>query len=341
MPQFVKFCIAFCIFIIALSYLNARFVTTDAQYLEQVKFKEAFHPTIKAPIIILGDSRGESSLNPVFFDDFPGGAYNFCFQGAQIRFVKDFYEKAIKPYYPKPRIIVYQVFPDMFMRDGRKFEQMSEYFPVSLFVKELIQSPERKMAFYNRFSLYKNRSNLWIKYHGNYDDSVHKFNFYKGWIPIYGFINITAHSELKMLEHEFYASIDDAKIEPQSEKMLDEMISNWIKDGIKVVFIQIPTLIIKKVNHKIALSKQESVLSSIAKKYNLIYLNYNSNLSSFNNQIYFYHDSKHLNLPGSIFFNMDLHKAFFQHRLNEFSKDKIRIGDYECEIGEFIQLHLK
>ena len=127
-----------------------------------LQYGEAFHPKVKADVIIMGASHATHGVHPRYLETDDIRVFNFAFNGASPVFNLNWYKKVFEPNYPKPSCVIYGVHWVMF--DGqflkRRFEQDSKYFPLRFFLEEFRDLKTLETLLLNRFAFIRERRQI-------------------------------------------------------------------------------------------------------------------------------------------------------------------------------------
>lgn len=263
-----------------------------------LKFDELYHPKVKADMVIFGNSHAAHGINPKYMNVKNYRIYNFAFNGSNPTYYKKWYNNIFKPYYPKPKIIIYAVDWSMFhnLETHRRFAVDIRLMPLSIFWKELLYDKDvnKKTLISNRFNiLFRPKQLQYIFYKKHHFDFVDMKAYYNGYVPHIGHKATigespeTIHSE-KKIQNDF-----------------DILLKEFKKDSIKVIFVNVPEYIpawrTKGVKNYL------NYLDSIAVVNNIPYLKYNQGLASkFNYDSTYFNNWIHLNDKGATVFSKTL-----------------------------------
>lgn len=136
------------------------------------KYDELFNSTNVADICILGTSKAIYGINPKELESKNNLVYNFGFAGSTPEFTYYWYNNYFKNYYPKPKLIIYEVNWLMFNENWmwRKIEQDSKHLPFKEYFKLFFNSTEKSTVFFNRYSLFNKKA----------EEVNTKYSVYKG-----------------------------------------------------------------------------------------------------------------------------------------------------------------
>lgn len=248
------------------------------------KYRDLFHPSEIADLVILGTSHSEAGINPRYLEGGGIRVYNFSFSGANPVFYHQWFKDIFRMYYPKPKIMLFAV--DWFLFDDeilrRKFEHDSEYFPLEALIQSAL-NPELslKRLFQNRFSTFKSHIstvNLFLS-----KQTVD--GYYKGYYPYY------------------IRTTDQPVHRPNSNRQINaffDLLDLIQEDGIKIIFVQMPEYAPEtQINRN-----NIQFLHEIANQRDIPFLDYNQDrISAINHETSYFLDWGHLNTLGSRMFS--------------------------------------
>ncbi len=270
------------------------------------KYNEIKHPKESPDMIILGDSSAETGVNPAFVESGNFSVYNFAIGGSSPSFFLDFYERLLRPYYKKPKVVLY-CYNWVLFAHKKMFEQDSEYFSNAVFLKALFDPHlNKKILILNRFPCIKYRNELIshlfkidVKSLSVIDDPLSKgfrARIQPDWPPL-----------------NTIRPLDPGTESEQAEQLrcFRALIDRFLADGISVVLVNLPS-------YEPALTgpdkelriKYARLVDGIAKEKNVLHLDYNQSLylnpgsamSIFNN-------ATHLNTYGAELFTKTLRQG--------------------------------
>ena len=277
-----------------------------------LQYDEAFHPRVKADVIIMGASHATHGVHPGYLEIDHLKVFNFAFNGASPLFNLNWFEKVFKPNYPRPSCVIYGVHWVMF--DGqflqRKFEQDSKYFPFRFFLKEFRDLKGLGALLLNRFAFIRERRQILPRlFKKKRQEEVYPVSrYYQGYIPF---------ETRRDLEKKDLAN---PRIDPDQLKAFEALLSEFERDRIKVIFIGIPDYIPGRESS--TMEKNMELIQKIARERNIPFLNYETErVTEINYNRDYYVDWAHLNGKGSEAFSKLLRSDFESGEFNNcFSK---------------------
>jgi hypothetical protein len=302
MKLFVKKIFVFSLLVIIIFILINFF---QKKYnIEPEHFKKQYESILnsknKMDGIIIGTSHATHSMRPSILDKSGVKFYNYALNGSNPEFYLKWYNNFIHNKI-KVKYCLYSV--DFFMFDDkdwlyRRFEHDSEYFPIKVFINELIFGYG-----YNKLDLIINRFPF-LKYRNQIQESLRLKNGSKDCnVDNYdrGYISYTGHCD------DFYTDLG-YNIYPKQLTSFKLLIKQMMKDRVKIYFIVAPEYRIdpSKYNEMISLK----IINSISKKFNIPVFNFNTTYrSDINNNINYFTDWGHMNHRGAKMFSEKLAKV--------------------------------
>ena len=277
-----------------------------------LQYDEAFHPKIKADVIIMGASHATHGVHPGYLEIDHLKVFNFAFNGASPLFNLNWFQKVFKPNYPRPSCVIYGVHWVMF--DGqflqRRFEQDSKYFPFHFLLQEFRDLRGLGALLLNRFAFIRERRQILPRlFKKKRQEEVYPVSrYYQGYIPF---------ETRRDLEKKDLAN---PRIDPDQLKAFEALLSEFERDRIKVIFVEIPDYIPGR--NSSTMEKNMDLIQKIAKERNIPFLNYETErVTEINYNRDYYVDWAHLNGKGSEAFSKLLRNDFeTQGLLKLFSK---------------------
>ena len=277
-----------------------------------LQYDEAFHPKVKADVIIMGASHATHGVDPRYLEIDHLKVFNFAFNGASPLFNLNWFQKVFKPSYPRPSCVIYGVHWVMF--DGqflqRKLEQDSKYFPFQFFLEEFRDLRGLGTLLLNRFAFIRERRQIVPRlFKKKRQGEVYPVSrYYHGYIPF---------ETQRDLEKKDLAN---PKIDADQLKAFEELLNEFERDRIRVIFVEIPDYIPGRDSS--TMERNMEVIQKIAKERNIPFLNYETErVTEINYNRNYYVDWAHLNGNGSEAFSKLLRKDFeSQGFLKLFSK---------------------
>lgn len=277
MKKFIISIILFgCCFILVFISLELLFKNiTPSKDRYRWQYEELFNPCVKADITVFGTSKSVRGINPKLLEDDNISVYNFGLNGSNPEFIFKWYNKFFKKYYPKPKLVIFEVNWLMFNEDWmwRDIEQDSRYFPLNEYFAELFKSKDNKATtFFNRYFIFNRTIG-----EGGIMDST-----YNGFTPWQ--VNI----------ENFKPMPDSISFNPyRQQKFFDLILESFKKDNLNVIFVMLPERInTKSSSYSIVKENTDYIEEKIS---DYIYLNYQDEFSD--NSLF--KDWGHLNIKGA------------------------------------------
>ena len=266
-----------------------------------LQYQEAFHPRIKADVIIMGASHATHGINPKYLERDSVKVFNFAYNGASPDFNLRWFKKVFKPNYQKPSCIIYGVhwvmFDDQLLQ--RKFEQDSKYFPFRFFVEEFRDLKSLKTLLLNRFAFIRERRQIMPRlFKKKWARDVYPVaRYYQGYIPFETRRDLDQKDKV------------NPRISPDQLKAFEELLDEFEREKIHVIFVQIPDYI--PARDSSTMVKNIELIKRIARERNIPFLDYDTErITEINYQQDYYADWAHLNGKGSETFSILLRNDF-------------------------------
>ncbi len=266
-----------------------------------LQYGEAFHPRVKADVIIMGASHATHGIHPRYLEIDHIKVFNFAFNGASPVFNLNWYQKVFQPNYPKPSCVIYGVhwvmFDSQFLQ--RRFEQDSKYFPFRFFLKELRDLRSFSTLLLNRFAFIRERRQIMPRiFKRKREGEVYPVSrYYQGYIPFETKRNLDKKD------------LANPKIDPDQVKAFETLLNDFERERIKVIFVEVPDYIPGRDSSTMEMNMQ--LIQKIARERNIPFLNYESGKVTEINYIRdYYVDWAHLNGRGSEAFSKLLRNDF-------------------------------
>ncbi len=253
-----------------------------------LQYDEVFHPKVNADMVILGASQAAHGINPKYLEEEHLKVFNFALDGAPPSFYLEWYKNIFRHYYRKPSYVIYAVhwvmFEDIF--HGRRFESDSKYFPFPFFIRQLRDVKSLQTLLFNRFALSKGRKEVLSLLFKKRREVYPKMKYYNGFIPF---------KERKKLQKTVVAN---PEVNPIQLGAFEQLLNDFERDGIKVIFVQVPGYLYARDDQNI--SKNVQLLRGIAEKRGIPFLDYETKrISSINSNADLFADWTHMNEKGS------------------------------------------
>lgn len=302
----------FALFLLVILLLMNLWLDKETYPHYSLQYGEAFHPKVKADVIIMGASHATHGIHPRYLEIDHIKVFNFAFNGASPIFNLNWYQKVFRPNYPRPSCVIYGVHWVMF--DGqflqRKLEQDSKYFPIQFFLRELRDLKTLKTLLLNRFAFIRERRQIMPRiFKKKREGEVYPLSrYYQGYIPF--------ETKRDLDKKDFV----NPKIDPDHLKAFETLLNHFQREGIKVIFVQVPDYIPGRGSSTMEMNLQ--LIQKIARERSIPFLNYETGkVTEINYLPEYYVDWAHLNGRGSEAFSNLLRKDFeTQGFLKLFSK---------------------
>jgi len=253
-----------------------------------LQYDEVFHPKVNADMVILGASQAAHGINPRYLEEEHLKVFNFALDGAPPSFYLKWYKNVFRHYYRKPSYVIYAVhwvmFEDTF--HGRRFESDSKYFPFPFFIRQLRDVKSLQTLLFNRFAFSKGRKDVLSSLFKKRREVYPKTKYYNGFIPF---------KERKKLQK---TVVVNPEVNPVQLEAFEQLLNDFERDGIKVIFVQVPGYLYGRDDQNI--SKNVQLLMGIAEKRGIPFLDYETErISSINSNADLFADWTHMNEKGS------------------------------------------
>jgi len=284
----------FFVILIAILFLINFWMGRESTPHNPLQYQEAFHPEVKANVVILGASHTAHGINPKYFEADHFKVFNFSMDGAGPSFNLKWYEKILQRYYPKPSYVIYGVHWGMFDENlfQRRFEQDSRYFPREFLFQELLGEKNLhhlegiKTLLLNRVAIFRGRKQLAEKLFKGTSDVFVLSRYYNGFIPYERRGRVERKRDIK-------PQISEAQI-GAFQKLLNELE----KRKIEVILVQVPGYLPARNSSNIGESVQ--LLHKIAEGRKIPFLDYDTKrITDINTDPSMFSDWVHLNEKGS------------------------------------------
>lgn len=264
------------------------------------RYDELFNNKTNAELLIIGTSHAAHGIVPRNINVNGYEVYNFSFNGAGPSFIYDLYKNIINPYYTKPKLIIYEV--NWFMFDSKIFWRK-------------ISQDYKYMSSENVFKITNNNlSTVMMPY--DYLRITHEsdvFRAVKSSFKHRKFDNILIdHYDNGFVPNETSYNTDNSSFEVHNNateiNCLETLAALIKSQKIPLVFVETPEHLNdrKSVN---LITENNKLISSIAKKHGIEFLNYNDGLkSNINSNKRYFSDPGHLNYLGARTFSNMLSK---------------------------------
>ena len=253
-----------------------------------LQYGEVFNPKVNANAIIMGASNTAHGINPRYLEEGQLKIYNFSMDGAGPSFNLKWYKRIFQHHYPKPSCVIYGVHWGMFddRVASRKFEQDSKYFPYRFLLSEFGNFKELRTLILNRFALFRDRKKLTERLLRGTERVVILSKYYHGFVP-----------------YERRGGLDKKRdMTPKNSeaeiKVFEELLDEFEKSGIEVIFVQVPGYLPARNGSNIEESMK--IINKIAEKRRILFLDYETKrITNINTDPSMFSDWIHLNERGS------------------------------------------
>ncbi len=259
-----------------------------------LQYSEAFHPRVKADLIILGASHTAHGINPRYLETEGLEVFNFSMDGAGPAFNLKWYERILEPYYPKISCVLYGVHWGMFDENllQRRFEQDSRYFPREFLFRELLNARELnrwdevETLLLNRLAIFRGRKQLAEKLFKGTSDAFALARYYRGFVPYERKGRVDKKRDIK-------PQINETQI-----RAFEKLLDTFKRKKIEVVFVQVPGYLPAQNASDIEASMR--LLNKMAEERKIPFLDYDTKrITSINTDPSMFSDWVHLNEKGS------------------------------------------
>ena len=284
----------FLILLLAILFLINFWMGREKTPHNPLQYQEAFHPEVKANLIILGASHTAHGVNPKYFETDHFKVFNFSMDGAGPSFNLKWYEKILQRYYPKPREVIYGVHWAMFDENilQRRFEQDSRYFPQEFLFHEFLSAKDLnhlegiKTLLLNRFAIFRGRKQLAERLFRGTSDVFVLSRYYNGFVPYERRGRPDKKRDIK------------PQINEAQTRAFETLLDEFEKSKIGVIFVQVPGYLPARDAANIEESMQ--LLNRIAEKRKIPFLDYDTKrITNINTDPSMFSDWVHLNEKGS------------------------------------------
>ena len=192
----------------------------------------------------------------------------------------------------------------------RRFEQDSKYFPLRFFLREFRDFKTIKTLLLNRFAFIRERKQIMpgLLKKKRQGEVYPVSRYYQGYIPF------ETQRDLDKKD------LANPRIDPDQLKAFETLLNEFEREGIRVIFVQVPDYIPGRDSSTI--EKNMQLIQKIARERKIPFLNYETEeVTEINYTRDYYVDWAHLNGKGSEAFSKLLRKDFeTQGFLKFFSK---------------------
>ncbi len=283
----------FFIFFVLLFLINL-WMGRESNPQRPLQYIEVFRPKVKANVVIFGASNTAHGINPKYLEEGHFRVYNFSMDAAGPSFNLKWYKKIFQLYYPKPFCVIYGVHWGMFDENfaQRRFEQDSKYFPGEFLFREFLGAKglddlERvKTLFLNRFGIFRERKKLANRLFRGEGNVYVLSGFYNGFIPYEREGGLDKKRDIT-------AKNSEAQI-----KAFEELLDEFEKNGIEVIFVEVPGYL--PARNPSNIEEGNRLINKIAEKRKIHFLDYDTRkITNINTDPSMFSDWIHLNEKGS------------------------------------------
>jgi|GEM_PF-1359996 len=286
-----------------LNIFTGRYNTDPKFY--KMQYKAVKETSTRIDGIIIGTSHSLNAIRPSILDSTGISFYNCSLLGAGPEFYNNWYNEWYLKNRPSPKYCIIGI--DLFMFDSdwlwRKFEQDSEFFTMSVFLKLLLVSDgfNKKDAVINRFPALKYRKSMLKSLKLQDGDERFPMNYYdRGYIPFQAPYDSTKYKFRKSY-----------KIDSVQVRCFRKLVSKMVSENVQVIFVMSPEYGFPPEYHSKV--KTYQVINAMSEKYKIPVLNFNTNLRSYiNEDIHYFNDWGHMSVRGSIVFSRQLTKELLR-----------------------------
>jgi hypothetical protein len=243
-------------------------------------------------VVILGASHATHGINPKYLEGEHLRVFNFALNGAPPLFYLNWYNKIFRYYYRKPSYVIYAVHWMMFEDKihGRRFQNDSKYFPFPFFISQFRDFKSVPSLLSNRFAFSKKRKTVLSTLFHKRREIYQKTKYYNGFIPF------KIRKKLQKREVVY------PEVDPVQRRAFEELLNDFDRDGIKVIFVQMPGYLYARDGEKGL--KNLELLKGIAQKRGIPFLDYEiERISSVNTNPDLFADWIHMSEKGSEVFS--------------------------------------
>jgi hypothetical protein len=293
--------VLFFLILVAILFLMDLWMDKEIYPHWPLQYEEAFYPKVNADVILMGASHTTHGVNPKFLEKDGLKVFNFAYNGASPVFSLKWYRKVFEPNYRRPTCVIYGVhwimFDDQYLK--RQLEQDSKYFPFRFFLSEFRDVKTLKTLILNRFAFIRERKQILPRiFRKKRDREVYPVSrYYHGYIPF--------ETKRDLDEKEKV----NPKINPEQLKAFEELLDEFQRENIRVIFVMIPDYIPGRDSSTIQTSI--NLIRKMAEERKIPLLDYeNDRVSEINYNRDYYVDWAHLNGKGSDAFSKLLRRDF-------------------------------
>lgn len=261
-------------------------------------------PSQPLRLVILGSSRAHAGINPRYLETFDESVYNLAMNSNSPLFYLEWYRKLCRGHLKrKLETVLFCVDWNMFFPNRRTFEQDSEYWPRSFFLKTLLFDAEasKRALLMNRFASVKHRADVlyrMIKFRTQ--DTTVPEESYRGFTPLVENETITAIQTSEADRDRTGSRVDD---DPKQRRAFIDLMDEFQKDGVKVILVGLPDYFPEMAEYMKDMKDAYASIRKFSDERGMLFLDYNGGRTtpiSYWRQLYY--NRTHLNKQGSILF---------------------------------------
>ena len=284
--------------VIAIEYRLRHHINND-NLAYKYRYDEMFNNNTKSDVLIFGASHASHAIIPKKINISGHKVYNFAFNAAAPNFNYNLYKDIVNVHYTQPKLIIYSV--NWFMFDSKKLwrKRSDDYkYMSSKNVFELTKNNISSVMMPYDYLLITHESDIFTSLKETMNTDIHNnilIDHYDN-----GFVPYDANYITDLKKKDIHN--DNKEIEGFI------MFVNFIKSKhIPLIFVETPEYLKEaKINNVI---NNNIIISNIAEKYNIPFLNYNNSLTSYiNYDKQYFSDQGHLNYLGARTFSDVLSK---------------------------------
>ena len=266
------------------------------------RYDEIFNHKTKSDVLILGTSRGAHAIIPKIVAIDGHETYNFCFNGAAPSYNFTLYKDIISKYYPKPKLIIYEVNSFMFdskllwrtMANDYKYMPMSKAYEISQSNSASIMMPYDYLRITHESDIFRA---LKLSFNNKKFDNILIGYYDNGFVP----------DQTNFNPNDRVTEIVNNRREMDKFAALVQLIRS---QQIALLFVETPEYLAESPSVTGAAAANNAWIRRYAKAQSIEFLNYNESLRSpINGDQSLYSDPGHLNHSGARAFSRTLSTA--------------------------------
>ena len=201
-----------------------------------LQYEEAFHPKVKADVIIMGASHATHGVHPRYLETDHIKVFNFAFNGASPLFNLNWYQEGVSSRtIPGPRASSTEYTGSCLTASssGEGLNRTASTFPLRFFLEEFRDLKTLGTLLLNRFAFIRERRQIMPRiFKKKREREVYPVSrYYQGYIPF------ETQRDLDKKD------LANPKIDPDQLKAFEELLNLFEREGIKVIFVEIPDYI--------------------------------------------------------------------------------------------------